>query len=93
VYFYELKLSQTTEAGLRQVRIVAPAFPEVLVYADDEADARRIGSRAIRDAIRDRQAQGQPLPPPLTAVNGKRGIYVKVVGLASAKRRRRRFNK
>ena len=85
--FFELIVEpDETEGGMRLVRITAPAFPEVLAYADDERDARRVGSKAIRDALAARVAKREPIPEPLTRQEGD-GIFIQVVGLGAPMRK------
>jgi len=72
--WYQIKLELDNDGILL---VTAPAFPEIVSFADDVEDALRHGRDAIGDAITRRIADGQPIPEPLKD-KPKRGYFVKV---------------
>ena len=56
---YAVVLEPEEEGGFT-VRV--PAFPEIVSYGSDEADALAMAEDAIRLVIEDSRARGEPLP-------------------------------
>lgn len=58
---YEVVLRPEPEGGFT-VRV--PAFPEIVTYGSDEADALAMAQEAIELVIEDRTANGEAVPAP-----------------------------
>ena len=57
--------------------VTAPAFPEVISFADDVEDALQNGRDAIGEAIARRMADGESIPQPLKD-KPERGYFIEV---------------
>jgi antitoxin HicB len=57
---YSIVLRPEPEGGFT-VRV--PAFPEIVTFGVDEADATAMAKEAIELVIESRQERGEPLPP------------------------------
>lgn len=56
---FDVLLRPEPEGGFT-VRV--PAFPEIVTYGEDEADALAMAREAIELVIEDRLARGEPIP-------------------------------
>ena len=72
--WYQIRLELDNDGILL---VTAPAFPEVLSFADDVEDALQRGHDAIGEAITRRIADGEPIPEPLED-KPERGYFVEV---------------
>ena len=72
--WYEIRLELDNDGILL---VTAPAFPEVISFADDVEDALQHGHDAISEAITRRIADGEPIPEPLKD-KPERGYFVEV---------------
>ena len=59
VQSFDVLLRPEPEGGFT-VRV--PAFPEIVTFGDDEAEALAIAQEAIELVIEDRIARGEPIP-------------------------------
>lgn len=58
---FDVLLRPEPEGGFT-VRV--PAFPEIVTYGEDEAEALAMAREAIELVIEDRTARGEPIPAP-----------------------------
>jgi len=58
---FDVLLRPEPEGGFT-VRV--PAFPEIVTYGDDEAEALAMAQEAIELVMEDRTARGEPIPAP-----------------------------
>ena len=70
--WYEIRLELDNDGILL---VTAPAFPEVISFADDVEDALQHGHDAIGEAITRQIAHGEPIPEPLKE-KPERGYFV-----------------